>query len=169
MNKLALIAIVTLSACIVCAEDIQADYTAGEKSASLVSPEVTVAASAILGGGSADLMHALHLQMAKYDRDMLTPAGRRAWHGKLVGEEIYTNELVKVEVYSNELDGVIWRFKTPFKVPRPRARALAETAPVMTTNGVPARLAAARAKRAAEIAAGTQTVTVTVTADGRSQ
>jgi hypothetical protein len=165
MNKLALIAIVTLSACIVRAEDIQADYTAGEKSASLVSPEVTVAASAILGGGSADLMNALHLQMAKYDRDMLTPAGRQAWHGKLVKEEIYAAELVKVEVYSNEIDGVIWRFKTPFKPVAPKTVA----APVLATNGVPARLAAARAKRAAELAAGTQTVTVTVTADGRSQ
>ena len=165
MNKLALIAIVTLSACIVRAEDIQADYTAGEKSASLVSPEATVAASAILGGGSADLMHALHLQMAKYDRDMLTPAGRQAWHGKLVKEEIYAAELVKVEVYSNEIDGVIWRFKTPFKPVAPKTVA----APVLATNGIPARLAAARAKRAAELAAGTQTVTVTVTADGRSQ
>ena len=165
MNKFALIAIIALSVCSAHAEEIQSDYTAGEKSASLVSPEVTVAASAILGGGSADLMHALHLQMAKYDRDMLTPAGRQAWHGKLVKEEIYASELVKVEVYSNEVDGVIWRFKTPFKPVAPKTVA----APVLATNGVPARLAAARAKRAAELAAGTQTVTVTVTADGRSQ
>ena len=167
MNKLALIAIVTLSACIVRAEDIQADYTAGEKSASLVSPEVTVAASAILGGGSADLMHALHLQMAKYDRDMQTPAGRQAWHGRLIAQEIYTNELCKVEVYSNEVDGAVWRYKMPFRpiVPQP----IEYKAPVMSTNGVPARLAAARAKRAAEIAAGTQTVTVTVNANGVAQ
>lgn len=165
MNKFALIAIVTLSVCMAHAEEIQADYTAGEKSASLVSPEVTVAASAILGGGSADLMHALHLQMAKYDRDMLTPAGRQAWHGKLVKEEVYADELVKVEVYSNELDGVIWRYKLPFKPVAPKPVA----APVLATNGVPARLAAARAKRAAEIAAGTQTVTVTVNANGVAQ
>lgn len=165
MNKFALIAIVTLSVCMAHAEEIQADYTAGEKSASLVSPEVTVAASAILGGGSADLMHALHLQMAKYDRDMLTPAGRQAWHGKLVKEEIYAAELVKVEVYSNEVDGVIWRYKLPFKPVAPKPVA----APVLATNGVPARLAAARAKRAAELAAGTQTVTVTVNANGVAQ
>lgn len=165
MNKFALIAIVTLSVCMAHAEEIQADYTAGEKSASLVSPEVTVAASAILGGGSADLMHALHLQMAKYDRDMLTPAGRQAWHGKLVKEEVYESELVKVEVYSNEVDGVIWRYKLPFKPVAPKPVA----APVLATNGVPARLAAARAKRAAELAAGTQTVTVTVNANGVAQ
>lgn len=169
MNKITVVLGCAVLAAVVHGEEIAADYHEGETSAVLLTPDMQAAADAMLGAQADAMLHALKLQMAKYDRDMRTPTGRKEWHGKLVKEEIYTNELVKVEVYSNELDGAVWRYKLPFKVPRPRARALAATTPVMTTNGVPARLAAARAKRAAELAAGTQTVTVTVSADGRSQ
>ena len=96
--------------------------------------------------------------MTKYDRDMKTKSGRLSWHGKLVREEIYTNELCKVEVYSNEVDGAVWRYRLPFRPVLPKKPRPA----TLGTNGVPARLAAARARRNAERTNDVQTVTVEV-------
>lgn len=129
--------------------DITADYVEGEKSAELVTPEVRAAASAMMGpDNAAAFLHAMQLNMVKYDMDMMSQTGRRNWHGRLIGEEIHTNELVKVEVYSNEVSGAVWRYKLPFR-PVQVKPSVRKTS--YTTNGIPQRLAAARARRAAEI------------------
>lgn len=136
-----------------------ADYVEGEKSAPLVTPQIQSMMGQMLGEEQgAAFLHALKLQMTKYDRDMREMSGRRAWHGKLVREEIYTNELCKVEVYSNEVDGAVWRYRLPFRPVLPKKPRPA----TIGTNGVPARLAAARARRNAERTNDVQTVTVEV-------
>lgn len=159
MNRLFLIAALAASAAL--AGEVTADYVEGEKSAELVTPQVQ-AAAAFLGTDMEAMMHALRLQMTKYDLDMQSQAGRRAWHGKLIGEEIHTNELVKVEVYSNSVDGTIWRYKMPFKPVAVKATTRKTT---YSTNGIPARLAAARARRAGEIDGGAVVTNISTTAN----
>lgn len=126
--------------------EVLADYSEGEQSAVLITPELEGAASAMLGPtNAAALLHAIRLQMSLYDGDMRSQDGRRRWHGKLVHEEIYTNELVKVEVYSNAVDGAVWRYRTHFKpkVSDPTAYNKRLPQPPMT-NGIPVALAKAR-------------------------
>lgn len=159
MNKL-MMAVACCALCVARAE-VAADYVEGEKSAVLVTPQV-MAAAEFMGSDLAPMMHALKLQMTKYDLDMKTRSGRMAWHGKLVGEEVYTNELVKVEVYSNEVDGAVWRYRMPFK---PVAVKPTTRRTTYSTNGIPARLAAARARRADEIDGGPVTTNITTTAN----
>lgn len=160
MNKILIICASLLLATVVQAYTY--DYAEGEKSSDQFSYELQSAASTLVGESAAPMLHAVKLQMAKYDRDMKTPSGRIAWHGKLIGQEIYTNDLVKIEIYSNEVDGAVWRYKMQFKPIAPKS--ITYKAPTMTTNGVPARLAAARARRNAEITNGVQSVTIVVTA-----
>lgn len=143
--------------------EVPADYVEGEKSPALITPEVRAAAAAMMGErNAAAFLHAMQLNMAKYDLDMANQSGRRAWHGRLVREEIRTNELVKVEVYSNAVDGAIWRYRMPFKPVAVKKTARRTT---FSTNGVPARLAAARAARAAQIDAGTVVTNVETVAN----
>jgi hypothetical protein len=91
----------------------------------------------------ADLIAALQLMNRKYHRDCEKPEGRKAWHGKLVGESVDTNTLTKVERYE---DGSIFTF--PARIVKAADSAKAQLAELpkrtMTTNGVPAALAAAR-------------------------
>lgn len=146
---------------------VQADYVEGEKSAELITPEVQAAATAMMGRSNAQaFLHAMRLNMLKYDSDMRSQTGRRSWHGRLIREEIYTNELFKVEVYSNEVDGTTWRYKLPFKPVRPKSTSRRVT---YTTNGIPTRLATARAKRVAEIDAGTVVTNVETTANAPAE
>lgn len=145
------------------AVEVQADYVEGEKSAELITPEVQAAAAAMMGQQNAQaFLHAMRLNMLKYDADMKSQSGRRAWHGRLVREEIHTNELVKVEVYSNEVDGTTWRYRLPFKPVKvkPTDRKVS-----YTTNGIPARLAAARARRAAQLNGGVVVTNIETTAN----
>lgn len=143
--------------------EVVADYIEGEQSAALVTPEIETAASAMLGPSTAgQLLHAMRLQMSKYDADMKTQSGRRAWHGKLLYSEIHTNELCAVEVYSNEVDGVIWRYRLPFKPKGPAQLPRPPRPAVVSTNGIPARLAQARIQTVADKSAPKQ-VTVEVT------
>lgn len=136
-----LIAVITAFA--VRSDEISYDYAEGEKSAALVTPEIQAAASAMLGPEAArQLLHAMKLQMSKYDADMKTASGRRAWHGQLLYSEIHTNDLCAIEVYSNAVDGAVWRYRTPFKPRPPGYRVITPPA----TNGIPARVAAARLK-----------------------
>lgn len=140
----------------------QADYVDGENSAALVTPEAEAALAALVGPANATaLAHALRINMGLYDADMRNQAGRRHWHGKLVKEEVYTNQLCKIEVWSNEVTGATWRFRTPFKPTQPKQ----PKPPTLGKNGVPARLAAARAKRAAENAGPKQTKTIVIEAN----
>lgn len=139
-----------------------ADYADGENSAELVTPEAIAALGMLVGPQHANaLAHALRLNMGLYDGDMRTQTGRRRWHGVLIGEEIHTNALCKVEVYSNKVTGAVWRFRTPFRPKEPKT----PKPPSLGKDGIPARLAAARARRAAEKEAPKQTETVVIEAN----
>lgn len=87
------------------------------------------------------------------ERDCTTSSGRVKWHGDVVSQVIDTNAEKKVTTYA---DGWQWteRFRPPSPVtPKP---------PVMAKTGIPAALAAARARREAERAAAvTNNMTVT--------
>lgn len=154
MSKMTVAAFAAVACLVAVAADVPADYVEGEKSAELISPEVQVVAEQMMGrADAAKLLHAIRLQMTKYDRDMQSKSGRQAWHGKMIVSEVYTNELVAVEVYSNEVDGAVWRYKVPWNRPNPKAevvRANAKLPKPVITNGIPARLAAARLRRQAE-------------------
>ena len=107
----------------------------------------------------ADLVTALQLMNRKYHRDVATEAGRVSWHGRLVSQEVDTDALVKVSTYA---DGT--EFRDPWqKVTASSAAAAKAAALSVTTNGIPARLAAARLRRATEKAAQSN-VTVIVQA-----
>lgn len=161
--KKALIIISCGLAAITTVAEVECDYEDGNQSTVLMTPEVTRAASAMFGRGAEALLHAIKLQMDKYDRDVKTDAGRRSWHGKLIREEIYTNELCKVQVYSNDLSGAVWRYKTAF---RPR-KASKQKPATLTTAGIPTGLAAVRARRNAERTNDVQTVTVVINAGSK--
>lgn len=110
----------------------------------------------------ADLVAALGLMNRKYHRDMQTPAGRRAWHGKFTTTNDF-DRCVKVWLYE---DGFI--YETPIPAPKPKvekaidaaARAAALAA---KTNGVPGEVAQLYAKRAkAENATDPEVVTIEI-------
>lgn len=123
-----------------------ADYVEGDTSQVLLTPELRAMAVQFLGENADALLHAVQLNMGKYDLDMRNADGRRRWHGKLVREEVSTNGLYKVQVYSNEVTGAIWRYREGWKP----HRAIAPAEPKLDTNGVPVRLAAARLRRQQE-------------------
>ena len=160
-----MVAVVAFSAAF--ANAVEADYREGEKSADLITPKVSMAAAQMLGGDNAlKLLHAIRLQMTKYDLDMRSDAGRRNWHGFLIREEIHTNDLLKVEVYSNAVDGAVWRYAIPFKpvdVRKLVEKYNAKLPKPPMTNGVPIALAEARMRRFHEknVASNvTETITV---------
>ena len=128
---------------------------------SATSPDSPIVAQTLFSDGStntwtqADLVAALQLMNRKYHRDVETPGGRTAWHGKLVMQEIDTNRLVKIERYA---DGT--EFEFPFEISTPKTPS---PTPYSRSN-VPDRLAATRARRRDEKAT-TNTVTVFVAPD----
>lgn len=143
---------------------VPADYVEGEKSAELITPEVETAAAAMMGPENARaFLHALRLSMRKYDIDMRTQTGRRAWHGQFLREEINTNDLCKVEVYSNTVDGTVWRYKSKFQ-PKPMVRKTNRQTRYVEP-GLPERLVNILKKRAAEIDQGTVVTNVETTAN----
>lgn len=143
---------------------VPADYVEGEKSAELITPEVETAAAAMMGPENARaFLHALRISMRKYDIDMRTQTGRRAWHGQFLCEEIHTNDLCKVEVYSNTVDGTIWRYKSKFQ-PKPKLRKT-NLQTRYVEPGLPERLVNILKKRAAEIDQGTVVTNVETTAN----
>lgn len=153
MNRIT-ISVLTVVAAFTLLGDVQADYTDGENSSVLITPEICHAAEQMLGPtNAAALIHAIKLNMAKYDIDMRSPDGRKAWHGKMIREEFHTDELAKVTVYSNTLDGTVWRYRESFKPVGPIVSVKRYNSslpkPVMT-NGIPAALARARERRALE-------------------
>lgn len=91
-----------------------------------------------------DLVKALGLLNRKYHRDCEKASGRKAWHGKLKREIINTNDLTKTEVYE---DGTSFTYKFKLKTP---SQAVKDYNSRLSTNGVPARIAAARLKRMQE-------------------
>lgn len=149
--KLATLALATLATLVTFADD--------PGSASGASAPDSTLVTTLLSDGStnswsqADLVAALQLMNRKYHRDVEKPAGRTAWHGELVMQTIDTNRLVKIERYA---DGT--EFEFPFEPPK------LKTPTPYSSSKIPARLAAARARRAEEKAT-TNTVTVVVTPD----
>lgn len=91
-----------------------------------------------------DLVQALGLLNRKYHRDCETVSGRKAWHGRLKKEIVNTNELTKTEVYE---DGTT--FSMPAKIITP-AISVSNANKALSTNGIPAKLAAARLRRQQE-------------------
>ena len=118
---------------------------------SLLSLSDEVVVSTLFSDGStntwtqADLVAALQLLNRKYHRDVSTAAGRAAWHGRKVAESVDTNTLVKVSLYE---DGTTFTDAAKVITPLDTAKAQLAKLPkrTMTTNGVPAALAAARRK-----------------------
>ena len=111
----------------------------------------------------ADLIAALQLLNRKYHRDVQSADGRRAWHGKKVREIVDTNTLEKVTVYE---DGMA--FTDPATVTTPAQQVQAANQylpPPVMTNGIPARLAAARLRQR-EAATTTNIVNVVITGGG---
>ena len=147
-----------------------ATATVSTAETSNLKPETSSVVTTLLSDGStnswtqADLVAALQLMNRKYHRDVETESGRKAWHGKLVTTVVDTNALVKVTTYE---DGT--EFRDPFKVITPVASAQARAAQIsVSTNGLPARLAAARLRRATEKAA-VSNVTVIVNARAEAE
>ena len=141
-----------------------ADYVEGERSADLITPEITVAAEALLGRETAsNLIHALRLNMSLYDADMRTQQGRTRWHGPCVF--VYTNDLYAVEFYSNSVDGVIWRYRKPFRVKHPKSVA----SRLALEQRRQAAVAAAERRRLNRIAAITTNETAEVAAIMRAK
>ena len=91
----------------------------------------------------ADLIAALQLMNRKYHRDCESQSGRAAWHGKLVAQIVDTNREVKIERHA---DGKEFTFRWHNRKAADSAKSqLAKLKKrTMTTNGVPAALAAAR-------------------------
>lgn len=94
----------------------------------------------------ADLVEALGLLNRKYHRDCETASGRKAWHGRLKKEIVNTNDLTRTEVYEDgKTFTAKWKLITPAV-----AVSNANKRVMLSTNGIPAKLAAARLRRQQE-------------------
>ena len=93
-----------------------------------------------------DLVKALGLLNRKYHRDCQTVSGRRAWHGKLKREKVDEEAQIKIQTFE---DGTA--FTNKWKIVTPSvAVSNANRKVLVNTNGIPARLAQARMRRAQE-------------------
>jgi hypothetical protein len=107
----------------------------------------------------ADLVEALGLLNRKYHRDCETASGRKAWHGRLKKEIINTNDLTRTEVYEDgKTFTARWKLVTPAMAVSNANKRL-----MVSTNGIPAKLAAARLRRAQEKATTNIVTTVWTT------
>ena len=114
----------------------------------------------------ADLQQALELINRKYHRDCRTDSGRAAWHGKRISTVTDASNMVNIVTFE---DGTVFRDAAKIKTPAEQVAASnAKRKTTVTTNGVPAALAEARVRRAAEIDQGVTNVTVTIEA-GRAK
>lgn len=124
MKPLTILIAATLVTTIAYADTPAADYVEGERSADLITPEITASAEVLLGRETAsNLLHAMRLNMSLYDADMRSKQGRTRWHGRCIHEIVDTNALCAVEVYSNAVDGATWRYRKPWKIKRPQSVA----------------------------------------------
>lgn len=116
---------------------------------------LSLSASSTSGVSDAQLLELMH---RVYAEEIKTEAGRVRWWGKLVNQIVDTNALVKVNVYANgNATTNAWRIVTALDSVKASAARYS-----VTTNGIPAKLAAARAKRAAILNGGvTETNIVT--------
>jgi len=96
-----------------------------------------------------------------YDNDMKSSSGRVKWHGKMVRQVVDTNTLTSVKIYE---DGTAFTDRAKVRTPLDSARAATAKLPnPVMTNGVPARLAAARLRQR-ENETSVSNVTVNITA-----
>jgi len=154
MNKLVLAALFCAAAALPLS--ILADTNAASASAeSVISEALAVIQSE--GWSASDVADAIRSLRGLYLRDNATKEGRKRWHGKIISTSVDTNAMTQTTVYES---GEV--FVDPAKVVTPAA-SNARLKTVMT-NGVPAALAAARTRRAAEVTQGVSNVTQTVTA-----
>ena len=110
----------------------------------------------------ADLQSALELINRKYHREISTESGRRAWHGKKIKAVTDAQKLTITTTYE---DGTVFIDEAPLETPAQSVAAHNQKLKVsVSTNGVPAKLAAARLRRAAEINNGPTNVTMTIEA-----
>lgn len=155
-----IITVFAMAAFMAIADEPVVDYVEGADSAAAITPEIKAAAAMMMGdNAAANLLHGVALTMRKYDMDMKTDVGRRAWHGKLISETVNTNGLYKIMTYSNTVDGAVWSYRMPF-TPKPMVSVNAKARVTINKNGVPARLAAARAAREKQLNQGTITTNI---------
>ncbi|MBR4522816.1 MAG: hypothetical protein IKO64_01075 [Kiritimatiellae bacterium] len=100
----------------------------------------------------ADLVAALQLLNRKYHREVATPGGRQAWHGKMIREEVDLERAVKIETHE---DGMA--FEIPFSSPK---KATPKPA-TLNAEGVPVALARARKRREQEKATTNEVTIIT--------
>jgi hypothetical protein len=139
-----------------------------EAVANQAPPNTNVVFTTRLSDGSpntwtlADLQKALELINRKYHRDCKTDSGRAAWHGKRISTVTDASNMVSIVTFE---DGTVFRDAAPVRTPAQQvAAANKKRKTTVTTNGIPAALAEARLKRAAEIDQGPTNVTVTIEA-----
>lgn len=118
-----------------------------------------------------DLTDALGLMNRKYHREIQTESGRRAWHGKKVGQYLLTNEQTRV-IYVASLyeDGFVWQAAAkPVRPSDPEAAAKAQAEARAKAEALKAAFEAAHLppeiaalRQAQRDAAKTNTLTVTV-------
>lgn len=157
MNKLLMVIIATV--CLVAIADDNQPVSADE----IIAETLKVIASE--GWTAKDVAGAVKSLRGLYVRENATAEGRKRWHGKIVSTSVDTNRFIRVTVHE---DGET--FEDAAKI-SPSAESVAESnarleRPVIT-NGIPAKLAAARLRRRAEIKQGVSNVTMTVTAGGK--
>lgn len=92
---------------------------------------------------AADLQDALGLLNRRYWRDMDTDAGRRGWHGEIIGAEVRTNAAGKVEMAWTYADGYVHVAEMPRRI---ASAADAATLAERRANARAARLAEWRAR-----------------------
>ena len=97
----------------------------------------------------ADLIAALQLMNRKYHRDVDNSlAGRQAWHGKLIAQEIDEENEIKISTYE---DGTQFIDKFTIQSPaREVEKSNSQLPRTLNTRGIPPALQEARVRREAE-------------------
>lgn len=114
------------------------------------------------GWTAADVADAIKSVRGLYLRDNATKSGRERWNGRIVKTVVDTNALTKTTTHEN---GRV--FVDAYKIKTAAARVKAANKRIIAaTNGIPARLAAARQRRAQEINNGPTNVVITIKAGG---
>lgn len=116
------------------------------------------------GWSASDVADAIRSLRGLYLRDNATEEGRQRWNGKIVSTSVDTNSLTRTTVYEN---GEVFVDPAAVKTPAMSVKASNSRLPTpVITNGIPAKLAEARARRQAEKDQGVTNVTVYVKAGG---
>ena len=110
------------------------------------------------GWTAADVADAIRSLRGLYLRDNATTAGRMRWHGKVVTTSVDTNTLMRTTIHE---DGEAFVDGPIVITPQDSVNAYNARLPkrTMTTNGVPAALAAAR-KRIGDAAVSNGTIRI---------